>query len=680
MKKLLILTIFIASCLIRIYSQESLFFEINPQITVPLGQSSDNYTIGGGAEISINYHMPFASWLTARGGLDYIIAPTKQTSPLNLITISGGLGVKYEVTPSFFINGAVMGGYSLGIYASNAGGSPYFGIDGGFGFNLNPSFSLGIRGGYRHNFAAGQALYQGIHFNIGTTLHLGGRKREPRIKIEDIELNEIFPVFYGYYDDHALGHITIANDEKGTVSNVQASFFVPQYMDKPKVFFQIDELTRNEIQTIPVYGLFSDSVLSVTEGTKISAELIVEYTYAKQAMRKEVNQTLQLYDRNAMSWDDDRKAAAFITAKDPEVLRFSKNIAGVVRADASRAVNLNFRIALALFEALKINGINYVIDPQTPYTDFSINASAVDYLQFPVQTIDYQAGDCDDLSILYASLLESTGIETAFITVPGHIYIAFNLDLPPGEAKRLFRNPGDLIYEDDKTWLPVEITLVQRGFIDAWEEGAKEWREYKPEGEAQLILVHEAWDEYKPVGITGISKDLNYPDQDQVLSLFRRVIGDFVEDEISDKVAGYTRQLASDNSPRILNKLGILYAQYGIMDKAKDAFLKASRQDYSPAYINLGNIQFINKDFESALKSFQNALDLYPGSVKATLGFAKTNYELENYAQVKTAYEEIQRKSPDTAARFSYLGESRSEVSRASSAMIRETVLWGDEE
>ena len=29
--------------------------------------------------------------------------------------------------------------------------------------------------------------------------------------------------------------------------------------------------------------------------------------------------TLELYDRNALSWDDDRKVAAFVTAKDDEV-------------------------------------------------------------------------------------------------------------------------------------------------------------------------------------------------------------------------------------------------------------------------------------------------------------------------------------------------------------------------
>ena len=36
--------------------------------------------------------------------------------------------------------------------------------------------------------------------------------------------------------------------------------------------------------------------------------------------------------------------------------------------------------------------------------------------------------------------MEAVGIETAFITVPGHIFMAFALDMSPAEAKRSFLN------------------------------------------------------------------------------------------------------------------------------------------------------------------------------------------------------------------------------------------------
>jgi hypothetical protein len=88
-----------------------------------------------------------------------------------------------------------------------------------------------------------------------------------------------------------------------------------------------------------------------------------------------------------------------------------------------------FPNALALFEALNVYGINYMIDPASTYVEMSENASSLDSLNYPYQTLAYRGGDCDDLSILFCSLLEALNIDTAFITVPGHIYMAFDVGI-----------------------------------------------------------------------------------------------------------------------------------------------------------------------------------------------------------------------------------------------------------
>jgi len=111
-----------------------------------------------------------------------------------------------------------------------------------------------------------------------------------------------------------------------------------------------------------------------------------------------------------MTWDDDKRAAAFVSTKDPAVLKFSKNVTSYVKDKASKAINKNFLTALALFESLKLYGMSYAVDPTSPFTERSKSKTAVDYLQFPPQTLNYKAGDCDDLSILYAALLESLGV------------------------------------------------------------------------------------------------------------------------------------------------------------------------------------------------------------------------------------------------------------------------------
>lgn len=109
-------------------------------------------------------------------------------------------------------------------------------------------------------------------------------------------------------------------------------------------------------------------------------------------------------------------------------------------------------------------GIEYKVDPDSSYAQLSENETATDYLQFPVQTLDYQTGDCDDMSILYSSMLEAVSVETAFITTPGHIYIAFNLGLNKKQAQRIFSNTENIIFMEGKGWIPVEVTALKAVF------------------------------------------------------------------------------------------------------------------------------------------------------------------------------------------------------------------------
>ena len=95
------------------------------------------------------------------------------------------------------------------------------------------------------------------------------------------------------------------------------------------------------------------------------------------------------------------------------------------------------------------------------------NKNVADFIQFPLQTLDNRGGKCSDLSVLYASLLEAVGVETAFITTPAHIFLAVALTLDPQEARKVFGHPEDLIFKEGKTWLPLEVTLREGGFTAA---------------------------------------------------------------------------------------------------------------------------------------------------------------------------------------------------------------------
>jgi len=472
----------------------------------------------------------------------------------------------------------------------------------------------------------------------------------------DIKLDPVFPVFYQYYDDNPLGSVVIKNTENGPVKNVKVSFFVKQYMDKPKLCAEKGEMKKNEEVEIPLYALFKNSILEITEGTKVTSEILVEYNFLDTVITGDTSETIQMYHRNAMTWDDDRKAASFVTAKDPEILRFSKNITGDIRDIGSTALNNNFREAMGVFESLKQYGIDYVVDPTSSYVAFSQDELSLDYLQFPIQTMSYRAGDCDDLSILYAALLESIGVETAFITIPGHIYMAFSLGMSPAQAKTEFLRPDDLIYTDTQSWVPVEITMVKDGFLKAWQTGIKQWKENEGAGTAVFYPIHEAWETYPPVGMTDPNARIENLDNEKVIQVYTADLLRFVEREISGKVRELQDMISkSGNDPQIINKLGVLYARTGLYNRAQAEFEKAADRGFAASLYNLGNIYFLREEYENALDYYKGALQDYPTNMKVVIAIARSYYELEDYDSAKSMYAKIEELNPERAAEFSYL-------------------------
>ena len=221
-----------------------------------------------------------------------------------------------------------------------------------------------------------------------------------------------------------------------------------------------------------------------------------------------------------MSWIDDRRAAVFVSPNDTEAKSFAKQVKSIVRDYIDPNKKLNAQLAMALFESLKIYGLNYVIDPSSSYSA-NVGSATIDFLQFPYQTLNYSGGDCDDLSILYCSLLETLGIEGAFITVPGHIFTGFCLGQT--EEEIAFEDYGvlqnGLIYYEGKIWQPVEITMIKDGFNKACAYGVQEWEKYIDE--ALIYPIHSAWELYSSVNSPETKKSISIPDTNKLITDFK---------------------------------------------------------------------------------------------------------------------------------------------------------------
>ena len=689
MKHLFIIILFISLAAAAGFANPAHQLSINavPSGALPLGSSADAFTFGAGTEVSAYFIPGSLKVFGLKAGASFLSLPLNSPAADHSVWTLSGFGGPYLRLPfgdrfSVYAEGHAgyyywgAGGWDAG---DTTGGGLVFGGGAGALFRVAGPFTLGLGASYDYY----SNLYNGLNITLAVSLDFPALEKETgTLELQEIQFLPLFPVLYSYYAKNTVGTVTVLNTGSKPAENITLQIYVDRYMDNPMTVGETFSLAPGEDTTVDLYALFNENLMEVTEGTKTSARLTVSYPGKNDVYTADATGILEFYNRNAMMWDDDRKIASFMTAKDPEIMNFAKNTVTWMQEVENPALDGNLQRAMALFEAVKAYGIRYQVDPATPFSEFSEDTRAVDYLQFPRQTLQYTNGDCDDLTTLYASLLEAVGVESAFITIPGHIYAAFALKASPEEAKRSFGNPADLIFLEDKVWMPVEITMFQDTFEKAWFTGAKEWRENSGAGQAILYPVREAWGSYQAVGFKE-GAGITLPDRGQVTDAVRITINKHVDREIYPQVESLKKKLKDNPSDiRSRNKLALVHARYGLYDQALEDFLEIlEEREYSPALTNTANIYYLKGDLAEALEYYDRALDQNDKNRSALVGVARCNYDMENYGTVKQVYAKIQELDPDLAGRFAYLDMRSDEDARASAvAELSNTVVWEEEE
>ncbi|MBL8968104.1 MAG: tetratricopeptide repeat protein [Spirochaetaceae bacterium] len=654
-----------------------------PSLSIAFGPIVDGdlplFDMGGGASLRGDLRPGFARFLLGRVALDFDYLPFNGgAGGLSVLSGGGAIGLAYDPSARISLRAFAGGGIYMAFAEVGTIRNPY--AEGGLEafLRLGPTTGLGLGARLRQLFTPTGPLYQGVSIQLGIGYDLAGGRKGTEIRVEE-RLDRVFPLFYSYYDKNPAGTIRIENGESAALEKVRVSFYAKQYMDGPRLCADLGTLRGGESRDVPVYALFNDAIFKVTEGTKTAGEILVEYFYLGGERRVSKPVTVQVMNRNAMQWDDDRKAAAFVTAKDPLVLGFAKNVASTVRYEGAPPVSEDFRTAAGLFQTLKLYGLGYAIDPKTPFTELSADAAAVDFLQFPNQTLAYRAGDCDDLSTLYAALLEAVGIGAAFVTTPGHIFIAFDSGLGPDKAEKIL-SPEDFLTRDGRAWIPVEVTAVKDGFFRAWRLGAQEWNRAGASGQGGFFPIREAWKTYEPVGFVEGGIAVAIPSPERIVAEYRSEIRRVQEALAGPRVAAIqSADRAAGRGPQqSANRIGVLYAQLGMLDKAVEQFTAASKGgSYAPALANLGNALYLQGDPKAAYAQYMKALALSPDNPTALAGAARASYAMRDFTRSDELLARLRLANPELAARIDLASEAVP-TARASEAVSVEVDAWDD--
>jgi WD40 repeat protein/tetratricopeptide (TPR) repeat protein len=478
----------------------------------------------------------------------------------------------------------------------------------------------------------------------------------PDLLLRNVSIQGVFPALYRSYAEHSIGQVTLQNTGSNTITGLSISFFVPGLMKAPTDALAPPALGVGQSLDVGVRAIFDSTVLDRSEGISVPAELAVSYSSGGKTWKEVVSRPIGILNRNALRWTDDRKVGAFMVINDPAFLRFSGQVMGMVDDATTAVLTRSFLSAVRLFAALRAADLRYVVNPSSPYESLSRDSTAIDFVRFPVETLDAKSGDCSDLSVLYDSLLESVGVETAYITTPGHIFTAFNLGMSPEQAARLFAKPDDIIARDGVTWIPVETTLIDQGFMKAWQTAAVEWREGKANGVAGFFTTREAWRQYAPSGFVG-SQPSAIPARDRVVELFTGELEAFRAAALAPRENEILSQLEKSPSPVQENRLGVLYAQFGLLEKALQRFQNAiSSNGYLPAIVNAANVYSIQQDYGRALQLLKKAQEQEPDNARVLIALAFSLFQSGKEADARSAFERASKIDPAIALRYPLSG------------------------
>jgi hypothetical protein len=594
-----------------------------------------------------------------------------------------GIGAYHKFSKSFEMGGEISVGLTEAIYrhigpeATDVWGSPHFLAELAGVLSFNPSFNLSLSARpsvrFMRSFTDLDRL-NGLTFGIGFSANyrFGEDPDAPQaivraVNLERAEIPPVFAAMQSYYVGHPIGTAAIKNIEKYPIYDVSVSFFQKDFMDSPTKVASIPEMRPGEVKEFDITAAFNDRVFTVVGETPLNGSLTVDYIMRNRAATQSFTAGYDLYDKTSLTWDDLRKVAAFITPADSALRNYTSFIRQAANAELVPTLNSELQVAMQVYSALTAIGCLYQSDPKAPFGFAQGNPVFRDSISIPRNTLKQIAGDCDDLTVLFCSLLETVGVDTAYITTPGHIYAAFNTKVAPQEYRDLHPDRSMVIMLGDELWIPVEITMIgAQDFLTAWRTGAEEYLAYDGEPQKRDITVtREAQQTYRPVVLTETDLGVQYGvTREAIVRGFAETAGRLVDTILED----YVRVAKESQNKKRYNTLGIKAAEFGRYLMAENAFNSALGMDrnYLAPQVNLGNVLFLKQDYQNALKVLHRAEELMrqqgeTGSAnhgKVLLSIAKCYYELESFDKADEYFKKAAAIDPSFGKTAQYLSRS----------------------
>ncbi|HLP97996.1 MAG TPA: tetratricopeptide repeat protein [Sideroxyarcus sp.] len=462
----------------------------------------------------------------------------------------------------------------------------------------------------------------------------------PPLEIDVVQLQDVFSNSYKLYERDGIGRIKLTNNTNKSMERLKVTFQLKDFMDFPTEA-KVDKLLPGQSEEVVLKAVFNNSILTLTEDSSVQAMIEASYFENGKRVTYSKNPTVNVYDKHRLTWDERGRFATFITPKDTPMINLGRSVATQFKDTKDET-----QLAAALFDMLGVYGMTYIQDPSNPYQVSSEKVNTVDYIQFPRETLERKSGDCDDLVAFYSSALESMGINTRVLEVPGHMLMMFSTGIAADEDGYTMNNMY-VIYEDT-LWVPVETTLVGSAFIKAWEKGAAAYYKWKDKG-LTILDVHSSWETYKPASLPASTLKQSEISRAEIEKKFPNDYMSVLKISSQTKTRRYLNVIAKNPSDVDAHlQMGIILAKAGDRKEAMKYFDKVlSLQPKNAAALNnRGNIFMIEDKHQEAQKAYLAATQITPKDAHVWVNLARAYKAANDIKKAKAAFVKAQSLDP----------------------------------
>jgi len=440
------------------------------------------------------------------------------------------------------------------------------------------------------------------------------------LEITEFSVENIFPSQVNYYAYNPLAKIDIENSAKTEIKNVKVSIFIPGYMQLPSEQI-VPKIDAGAKQTFKLPASLDAKLLNgIGENATAQAKVELSYTFNNQPQNRSLVKPVTLYSRNTINWKRGESVGAFVTPTDEAVVNFSRFVVGSIANNDKLISKLpkNIVYALAVWSAVRANGYAYVLSPWKPSEQ-----ELLDLVSYPVETLSSRTGNCSATSVLMASCLENLGIRTKFLATEDHIYLMFDTDVMPKNAFMVSQNDKEYIIDEEKVWVPLEATMINKPFTTAWLTAADEYYKYTGSGKKiEVIDTRKAMAAFPPAKLGLSSRTITTPPLEKIVTYASQDITDY-EYHQSETTGSAAASLASESTPEAKNKSAIIQAKAGNYDEAIAALNDVNTWQ---AENTLGNIYLLKNDLSMAQEHYQKGLALNKDDGGVYLNFGLARY------------------------------------------------------